>query len=72
MIKVVGTSTKIYRRVTCGGCASILEFLPGDVERKVLQHIKAFNIDLVQTMIICPKCRYEIKIDITKWKDSVR
>lgn len=62
MIKVVTRGVPKDERpvtVTCGGCDSVIEFLPSDVER----YSSVRNEDLFK--LECPVCNYVITKEVT-------
>lgn len=60
MATIIGKDPAVFRRCTCKNCASIVEFLPGEI-----QHRTVFDYgggkDMVY-FITCPGCAQEISV----------
>jgi primosomal protein N' len=61
MVQIVGRDEALVKRVSCKGCASILEYHEGEVKRG------KFNCDYlgdcdVWSYIDCPKCNQRVVV----------
>jgi len=60
MINIIGKDDSLLKKVTCQNCASILEYLPVDIEEK---HLICIDGSRTTTRYItCPCCKKEIII----------
>lgn len=60
MVKVVGKDEKHVHRVSCYGCASILEYTKSEVQEKTVSDYTG-DRDIVK-YIQCPNCSYHINV----------
>ncbi len=58
-VTVVGVDKSRFKTVTCPNCASILQYLPIDVQRTTVSCCG--ELDTVK-VIACPTCSYQIVV----------
>ena len=64
MVKIVdiGPDPKVVKKVTCGHCGAILEYVPRDVMSK---NVSCMGDNDVAHYIICPNCNDELRVSTT-------
>ncbi len=60
MVEIVGEDQSAKKRVTCRGCAAILEYTPSDT--KEASHRDYTGCLDVWDYITCPKCNHDQKV----------
>lgn len=60
MVKIVGRDESLVKRVTCKGCACILEYNLSEVTR--IQDYEYGGIINVTELLECPNCHHKVII----------
>ena len=61
MVQVIGEDESLKKKVSCGNCASILEYAKNDVQEVEDSHFTQLYPELIK-FIKCPKCRAHVPI----------
>ena len=60
MVQIIGEDNSLKKRVTCGNCASILEYTNSELQEKTFSDYTGSR-DTVK-ILVCPKCSNDIHV----------
>jgi RNase P subunit RPR2 len=60
MVQIVGKDQSVYKRITCRNCATILEYTPNEVQKRVTKDYGG-GTDVTE-YIQCPNCAKDVTV----------
>ncbi len=60
MVEIIGEDNSIKKRITCGNCASILEYTPNEIQEITTSDYLG-DSDLIK-FLNCPKCGKKVYV----------